>query len=300
MIIMKWEGRQKSENVDDRRGRSSAPRVGAGLGIGTLLIVLIGYLLGFDLSGLMTSSAQYDNSGYQQEQQQGSGIEGGVATADGGLGDFVKVVLKDTEDVWNKLFRERYGRDYPEPTMVLFTGRVQSACGFASSATGPFYCPADEQVYIDLQFYQELKTKFQVSGDFAMAYVIAHEVGHHIQKQLGYTEYVHKQKGRVPETEYNQLSVRLELMADYLAGVWAHHAHKMKNILEEGDLEEALDAAHAIGDDTIQKRSRGYVVPDSFTHGSSEQRIKWFREGLMSGGNLSQEYLDQFFTSRSI
>ena len=297
---MKWEGRQKSENVDDRRGKSGGMRVGAGLGIGTLLIVLIGYLLGFDLSGLMSSQAQYDNSGYQQQQQQNPGTVGGVATQEGGLGDFVQVVLKDTEDVWNKLFRERYGRKYPEPTMVLFTERVQSACGFASAATGPFYCPADEKVYIDLQFYQELKTKFRVSGDFAMAYVIAHEVGHHIQKQLGYTEYVHKQKGRVPEAEYNQLSVRLELMADYLAGVWAHHAHKMKNILDEGDLEEALDAAHAIGDDTIQKRSRGYVVPDSFTHGSSEQRIRWFKEGLLSGGNLTQEFLDSFFTARNI
>ncbi len=296
---MKWEGRKKSDNVEDRRGQGGGMRVGAGLGIGTLLIVLVGYLLGFDLSGLMSSQAQYDNSSYQQ-QQQNPGTVGGVATQEGGLGDFVQVVLQDTEDVWNKLFRETYGRDYPEPTMVLFTGKVQSACGFASAATGPFYCPGDEKVYIDLQFYQDLKTKFQVSGDFAMAYVVAHEVGHHIQKQLGYTDYVHKQKGRIPEAEFNQLSVRLELMADYLAGVWAHHAHKMKNILDNGDIEEAMDAAHAIGDDTIQKRSRGYVVPDSFTHGSSEQRIRWFKEGLMSGGNLSQEFLDSFFTSRNI
>jgi len=276
---MKWEGREKSDNIEDRRG-GGRTQVGAGLGIGTIIIVLIGLFFGVDLSSFMGSSAQYQQA---PTQQQAPGTVGGVATQDGGLGDFVGVVLKDTEDVWNKVFREQLNKTYREPKLVLFSGQVQSACGFTSAAAGPFYCPGDEKVYIDLTFYNELKTKFRVSGDFAMAYVVAHEVGHHIQKQLGYTDYVHKQRGRVSKEEYNELSVKLELMADFFAGVWAHHAQGMKGILEEGDLEEAMNAAHAIGDDTIQKRSQGYVVPDSFTHGSAEQRMRWFKRGLMSG-----------------
>ena len=277
---MKWEGREKSDNIEDRRGSGGA-RVGAGLGLGTIIIVLIGLFFGIDLSSFMGSSAQVQQA--PSGQQQAPGTVGGIATGEGGLGDFVGVVLKDTEDVWNKVFREQLGKTYREPKLVLFSGQVQSACGFTSSAAGPFYCPGDEKVYIDLTFYNELKTKFRVSGDFAMAYVVAHEVGHHIQKQLGYTDYVHKQRGRVSQDEYNDLSVRLELMADFFAGVWAHHAHNMKGILDEGDLEEAMNAAHAIGDDTIQKRSQGYVVPDSFTHGSAEQRMRWFKKGLLSG-----------------
>jgi hypothetical protein len=198
------------------------------------------------------------------------------------LAKFVRVVLADTEDVWNEQFR-RMGRQYREPKLVFFTGRVQSACGFATAASGPFYCPEDEKIYIDLQFYQELKDRFGAAGDFAQAYVIAHEVGHHVQKLLGLTDRVHAARGQVSESEYNQLSVRLELQADFLAGMWAHHAQRTKQILEAGDIEEAVRCAAAIGDDRIQKQSQGYVVPDSFTHGTSEQRVRWFRKGFESG-----------------
>lgn len=203
------------------------------------------------------------------------------------LAEFVKVVLKDTEDVWNKLFPSQLNRQYQEPTLVLFSGQDRSACGFASAATGPFYCPADQNLYIDLSFYQELQTRFRAPGDFAMAYIVAHEVGHHIQYLLGITQQMEQQRRRLSKTEYNQLSVKLELQADFLAGVWAHHAQKMKNILEQGDIEEAMAAAAAVGDDRIQREARGYVVPDSFTHGTSEQRVRWFRKGLETG-DLSQ------------
>lgn len=202
------------------------------------------------------------------------------------LSSFVKVVLADTEDVWNRLFAQS-GSRYQEPRLVIFPGSTRSACGFASAASGPFYCPADQQVYIDLSFYGELKRRFQAPGDFAMAYVIAHEVGHHVQNLMGITDQVHELRGRLPEAEYNKYSVRLELQADFFAGVWAHHAQRMNNILQEGDIEEALTAANAIGDDTIQKRSQGYVVPDGFTHGTSEQRMRWFRKGFQTG-DLSQ------------
>jgi predicted metalloprotease len=192
-------------------------------------------------------------------------------------------VLKDTEDVWNKLFREQLGQDYREPTLVLFSGRDQSGCGTATSATGPFYCPADQKVYIDLGFYDQLRSRFQAPGDFAMAYVVAHEVGHHIQNQLGISGQVHEQQQRLGKAEANALSVRLELQADFLAGVWAHHAQETKNILETGDIEEALGAANAIGDDRLQMESQGYVVPDAFTHGTSEQRMYWFKKGFQTG-----------------
>jgi len=198
------------------------------------------------------------------------------------LAEFVSVVLADTEDVWNKLFSEE-GQSYREPKLVLFTGQVQSACGFASAAVGPFYCPGDETVYIDLQFYDELRRKFGAPGDFAQAYVIAHEIGHHVQKQLGITSKVDAMRGRVSQEEFNQLSVRLELQADFFAGVWAHHAQRMQQILEPGDINEALQAAGAIGDDRLQKQAQGYVVPESFTHGTSEQRERWFRRGFESG-----------------
>jgi predicted metalloprotease len=199
------------------------------------------------------------------------------------LAAFVSVVLKDTEDVWDKLFKEQLGRNYQHPSLVLFDGQVSSACGRATSATGPFYCPADQKLYIDLSFYRDLSQRFGAPGDFAMAYVVAHEVGHHVQNLLGFTSQVQRQRGRIPEKDYNQLSVRLELQADFLAGVWAHHAQEMKDILEEGDLEEALRCAHAIGDDRLQKQARGYVVPDSFTHGTSEQRMRWFKKGVLTG-----------------
>ena len=197
-------------------------------------------------------------------------------------GHFVSVVLADTEDVWNKLFADA-GSNYKEPTLVLFSGAVHSACGSASSATGPFYCPGDEKVYIDLSFYDELQTKFGAPGDFAMAYVVAHEVGHHIQNILGTSNKLDRARGRVSQEEYNQLSVRLELQADFYAGVWAHHAQRMKNILEEGDIKEALNAANAIGDDRLQQQSQGRVVPDAFTHGTSAQRMRWFKKGYETG-----------------
>jgi predicted metalloprotease len=195
---------------------------------------------------------------------------------------FVKVVLADTEDVWNKLFSEM-NQQYQEPTLVMFTGVVESACGNASSASGPFYCPADRKVYIDLSFYDELKDKLNAPGDFAMAYVIAHEVGHHVQNLLGISEKVQRARSQLSETEYNKLSVKLELQADFFAGVWANHAQKMQNILEAGDIEEALNAANAIGDDRLQKQSRGVVVPDAFTHGTSAQRMYWFKKGFETG-----------------
>ena len=198
------------------------------------------------------------------------------------LKEFASAVLADTEDVWSDQFRQM-GRDYPEPTLVLFNGRVESACGLASAAVGPFYCPGDQKVYLDLSFFNELAKRYESPGDFAQAYVIAHEIGHHVQNQLGIMEKVNSMRGRISEEEYNALSVRLELQADYLAGMWAHHAQKMRQILEPGDIEEALRAATAIGDDALQMQAQGYVVPDSFTHGSSEQRLKWFTRGFESG-----------------
>jgi hypothetical protein len=191
-------------------------------------------------------------------------------------------VLADTEDVWNNLFSQM-NQQYQEPTLVMFTGMVESACGNASSASGPFYCPADRKVYIDLSFYDELKDKLNAPGDFAMAYVIAHEVGHHVQNLLGISEKVQRARSQLSETEYNKLSVKLELQADFFAGVWANHAQKMQNILEAGDIEEALNAANAIGDDRLQKQSRGVVVPDAFTHGTSAQRMYWFKKGFETG-----------------
>jgi predicted metalloprotease len=196
--------------------------------------------------------------------------------------EFVKVVLQDTEDVWNKLFQEQ-GSDYQEPVLVLFTGSDQSACGMADAAMGPFYCPLDSKVYIDLSFYDDLQSRFGAPGDFAMAYVISHEVGHHVQHLLGITDKVHSQRDRLSQEENNRLSVKLELQADFLAGVWAHHAHELNNILEPGDIEEALGAANAIGDDRLQKQSQGHVVPDAFTHGTSEQRMFWFKKGYETG-----------------
>ncbi len=192
------------------------------------------------------------------------------------------MVLADTEKVWRAQF-QRMGRTYQEPQLVLFSGRVQSACGLASAATGPFYCPGDQKVYVDLDFYRELKERFDAPGDFAQAYVLAHEVGHHVQNLLGITDQVDGMRGRLSEVEFNKVSVRLELQADFLAGMWAHHAQRQWNILEAGDLEEALNAASAIGDDRIQRQAQGHVVPDSFTHGSSAQRIRWFRRGLETG-----------------
>ncbi len=280
---MRWQGREKSQNVEDRRGRSGGARAAGGLGIGAIILVfIVSMVFDVDISGLL----QGGGAGSQPYQQQ-SAPRAELGGPGDELAEFVSVTLKLTEDVWVPLFRNELGRNYRKPTLVLFEGAVQSACGHQSSAAGPFYCPGDEQLYIDLSFFRELKEKFRAPGDFAMAYVVAHEVAHHIQRQLGITDEVHRKRGRVSEAEYNDLSTRLELQADFLSGVWAHHAEKTIGILEEGDIEEALRAANAIGDDTIQKRSQGYVVPDSFTHGTSEQRMRWFMKGLQTG-DLSQ------------
>jgi predicted metalloprotease len=280
---MRWEGRRESGNVEDRRGMGGPIAVGGGI-IGVIAL-LINFLMGGDVDPSQIPMPQGGQSGpYSAEEQ----------AADDERGRFVKVVLADTEDVWNALFGKA-GQDYPEPTLVLFRGGVQSGCGNASSASGPFYCPADQKLYIDLGFYEDLQTKFSAPGDFAMAYVVAHEVGHHIQTILGTSEKMARLRGRVSDEEYNQYSVRMELQADFLAGVWAHHAQRMKNILEEGDIDEALNAANAIGDDRIQREHTGSVNPESFTHGTSAQRMYWFKKGYETG-DINQG--DTFNTSR--
>ena len=249
----------------------------AGGGIGGILIVLLVAFLGGDPSAILDqlggSAGTTSDQPYEAAQEEEE------------LAEFVSVVLADTEEVWTEVFAEE-GMEYVEPTLVLYTGSVESACGTAGAAVGPFYCPGDYKLYIDLSFYNELQTQFQAPGDFAMAYVVAHEVGHHVQNLLGVMEEVQPMRNQLSEEEYNKLQVRLELQADYLSGVWAHHAQGM-GYLEEGDLEEALTAASAVGDDTIQQRSRGYVVPESFTHGSSEQRKRWFYKGF-EAGNLKE------------
>ena len=265
---MKWKGRRSSSNVEDRRGMSGG-MIGGGIGGVGLIIYLIFALLGGDPSILTGNTPNQQNNTYN-----GTTEEQEVA-------DFVSVVLADTEVVWNEVFNE-YGMDYEEPTLVLFTNSVQSACGVAGSSTGPFYCPGDQSLYIDLSFYDELSEKFQAPGDFAMAYVVAHEVGHHVQYLLGTSKQVQDLRGKVAETEYNRYLKRLELQADYYAGVWAHYVQDM-DYLEEGDIEEALNAASAVGDDRIQEAAQGYVVPDSFTHGTSDQRIRWFYKGFEAG-----------------
>jgi hypothetical protein len=248
-------------------------KVGGGIG-GLIILLLVLWLRGpqgalefLDQNGAAGGGAPAVQATKPQEEE---------------LVDFVRVVLGSTEDVWDEQFR-RMGKQYRQPVLELFTGRVDSACGRAGASTGPFYCPADQKLYIDLSFYDELKNRFHAPGDFAQAYVIAHEVGHHVQNLLGLTDYVHSQKDKVSVEEYNRLSVRLELQADFFAGVWAHHADRAQQILERGDIEEGLTAASAIGDDRLQMQSRGYVTPDSFTHGTSEQRVRWFRKGLQSG-----------------
>jgi len=264
---MRWSGREQSGNVEDRRGMGG--RVAIGGGIGGIVILVISLLLGENpLNYINTESGPITEQTSPAEDQQAQ---------------FVGVVLKDTEDVWNKLFMEQLNANYQEPKLVLFTQSVDSGCGFASAATGPFYCPTDAKVYIDLSFYDDLQMRFDAPGDFAMAYVVAHEVGHHVQNLLGISDKVHNAQQSQSEEEANALSVKLELQADFFAGVWAHHAQEMKNILEEGDIEEALNAANAIGDDRLQMQSQGYVVPDAFTHGTSKQRMHWFKKGFDTG-----------------
>lgn len=275
---MKWQGRQGSKNIEDRRGKTMK-RVGGGIGIGTILVVVMSILMGEDpgqvIGGVLSQQGQTQpapsSEAYQPSAQEQE------------LAQMVSVVLKETEEVWDDIFREQLNRKYDPAVLVLFSGSDKSACGFAQAATGPFYCPADQKVYIDLSFYEELRRKFKVEGDFAMAYVVAHEVAHHVQNLLGITRQMDAQRGRVSKTQMNDLSVRLELQADFLSGVWANHAHRKTGFLERGDIEEAMNAAAAIGDDRIQMQSRGYVVPESFTHGTSEQRMRWLRKGLETG-----------------
>lgn len=270
---MLWKDGRRSDNVEDQRGKGMGRGV-AGGGIGIVVIAVIAMLFGVDPSALLNQLAP-------AEQPPAASTPGGQPVRDE-LSEFVSVVLADTEDTWQGLFKQ-IGGTYREPKLVLFSNQVRSACGFAQAAMGPFYCPADQKVYIDLTFYQELKTRFQAPGDFAQAYVIAHEVGHHVQNLIGISDKVHQARNRMNETQSNALSVRQELQADCFAGIWAHHAHKARQIIEKGDIEEALQAASSIGDDRLQKQSKGYVVPDGFTHGTSEQRVRWFKRGIESG-----------------
>jgi uncharacterized protein len=271
---MLWKGRRGSTNVDDRRGISGGG-IAAGGGVIGLIIYLIYSFMGGGGGGVDPSQLP----GLNPTSTEMTAEE---KAADDERAEFVKVVLADTEDVWNKLFSE-HGEDYQEPLLVLFRDGIASGCGSASSSMGPFYCPSDNKVYIDLSFYRDLQTRFHAPGDFAMAYVIAHEVGHHIQNLMGTSAKVQRLRSQLSEAEYNRYSVKLELQADFFAGVWAHHAQKMKNVLEPGDIEEALNAANAIGDDRLQQESQGRVVPDAFTHGTSAQRVYWFKKGFQTG-----------------
>ena len=271
---MKWEGRRESENVNDRRGMSPK-MVGGGGGLITIVVLGIAYFLGADPRQLMQMLAQ--------QGQQAAVVQQERSPEEDRAAKFVAVVLADTEDVWNDLFPKLVGKPYREPQLDLFTGSTDSACGRATAAVGPFYCPGDNKVYLDLGFFVELQEKFKAPGDFACAYVVAHEVGHHVQNLLGLSDKVSAMQAGAGEVEGKHLSVRLELQADFLAGVWAYHAQKTKQILESGDIGEAINAAQAIGDDTLQRQSTGRVRPDAFTHGSSKQRIKWFTHGLKTG-----------------
>ena len=274
---MLWQGRRQSSNIDDRRGMSGG-KLAAGGGIIGIIALVINLLMGG--GGDVTNQLP-------QISSQNTQLSPEETAADEQRAGFVKVVLADTEDVWSTLLKQS-GETYPAPTLVLFRDAVQSACGNASAASGPFYCPADQDLYIDLSFYEELQSRFKAPGDFAMAYVVAHEVGHHLQKLMGISDKVQQLRGSVSKEEYNQYSVRLELQADFYAGVWAHHAQKIKttdgrNIIDSDDINEALAAANAIGDDRLQKEGQGYVVPESFTHGTSAQRMFWFKKGFETG-----------------
>jgi len=272
---MRWERGRRSDNIEDRRGMRVSGKGIAGGGIGAIVLALIVMYFGGDPSvvlnqagNLAPTQAEQSTAPFSPEEEK--------------LKEFMSVVLADTEDVWGTLFQGS-GQAYVQPKLVLFSGAVQSACGFAEAAMGPFYCPADQKLYLDMSFFNDLAQRHDAPGDFAQAYVVAHEVGHHVQTLLGISEQIHATRGRVSEAESNALQVRMELQADCFAGVWAHHAHKARQILEPGDTEEALAAAAGVGDDRLQKQARGYVVPDSFTHGSSEQRMRWFNRGLQSG-----------------
>lgn len=282
---MDVKGRRKSSNVEDRRGMS-AGKIGGGLGgVGIIIAIIYTLLSGGDAGDVLnTVTKSITQNGQVAEEYTPTPEEEELA-------EFVSVVLADTEDVWAKVFEEN-NMTYTNPTLVLFTESVSSGCGMQSAAVGPFYCPADHKLYIDLSFYGELKNRFKAPGDFAMAYVVAHEVGHHVQTLLGTSQKVHALNGKVSDVEYNEQVKRLELQADYLAGVWARHV-KNQGYLEEGDFEEALTAANAIGDDTLQMEARGYVVPESFTHGTSEQRMRWFKKGYQNGTLQSSDTFNE-------
>lgn len=273
---MRWEGGRRSDNVEDRRGMRIGGKGLAVGGLGTIAIALIAMFLGVD-PGVVLNQVAVNPPGAEQQADPAS-----RSPEENRLAEFSSVVLADTEDVWNQVFRES-GSQYQLPKMVLFSGAVNSACGFAQAAMGPFYCPNDQKLYLDLSFFNDLHTRHDAPGDFAQAYVIAHEVGHHVQNLMGVLEQTHAAKARASEEEANAIQVRVELQADCLAGVWANRAHQNRQILESGDIEEALGAAAGVGDDRLQKQSRGYVVPESFTHGSSEQRMRWFMTGTKSG-----------------
>lgn len=271
---MRWERGRRSDNIEDRRGMRVSGRGMAGGGIGAIVLALVAMYFGVDPSvvlnqaGSLAPAEQAQPATFSPEEER--------------LKDFMSVVLADTEDVWGALFQGS-GRQYEQPKLVLFSGAVQSACGFAQAAMGPFYCPADRKLYLDMSFFNDLAQRHDAPGDFAQAYVVAHEVGHHVQTLLGVSEQVHAARSRAGETEGNALQVRMELQADCFAGVWAHHAQKARQVLEAGDVEEALAAASGVGDDRLQQQARGYVVPESFTHGSSEQRMRWFQRGMQTG-----------------
>jgi hypothetical protein len=279
---MRWEGNRESENVEDRRGEGGGGfGIGLGggsVGIGTIVVALVAsYFLGISPTTIL-SLLSGGSPGVSQVQQ----APAHRPPASDQMAKFVSTVLADTEDTWTDLFREQ-GKNYVKPRLVLFSGRTPTACGTGLTATGPFYCPGDQKIYIDLSFYRLMQQRFHVSGEFAQAYVIAHEVGHHVQNLMGISEKVERARQRMSEAQANALSVRLELQADCFAGVWGYHADRARQILEQGDVESALNAASAIGDDALQRQARGEVVPDSFTHGTSAQRARWFRRGIESG-----------------
>jgi predicted metalloprotease len=310
---MRWRGERQSDNVEDRRDEGGGgfgfpggggvrfPSGGGGGGgggigiVGLLIILGLMFFFGVDPSVILQGGPddgsipniqlpqpRSEPAGFPAPQRQGPQVQHPETASEVDLKQFVSVVLADTEDVWNNLFKQ-YGERYSDPTLVLYSGGIRSACGTGVAAMGPFYCPNDEKVYIDLSFYEELKNRFRAPGDFAQAYVIAHEIGHHVQKLLGIMDQVEAVRQRMSERQANALQVRVELQADCFAGVWANHAQQMKNIIEPGDIESAMNAAAAIGDDKIQKQTQGYVVRDAFTHGSSEQRVRWFTRGYQSG-----------------
>jgi hypothetical protein len=271
---MRWERGRRSDNIEDRRGMRLGRKSLAGGGIGAIVLALVALYFGVDPSVVLNQTGTLVPT---QEEQQTT-----FSPEEERLKEFMSVVLADTEDVWGALFRGS-GQAYQPPKLVLFSGAVESACGFAEAAMGPFYCPSDHKLYLDMSFFNDLAQRHDAPGDFAQAYVVAHEVGHHVQTLLGISDKVHAVRQRAGEAEGNAMQVKMELQADCFAGVWAHHANKARQILEPGDAEEALAAAAGVGDDRMQKQARGYVVPESFTHGSSEQRMRWFNKGMQSG-----------------